>query len=121
MVETSNVGSRIANWIVGLDGQTLSGAVIEKLKLAALDTFAAILSGVHEDVVQRVMSYSSSTGEGNASIIGHSARASLTGAALINGTMGHACDYDDSSWTMWGHPTAPVLPAVLAIAENRNL
>jgi 2-methylcitrate dehydratase PrpD len=121
MVETSNVGSRIANWIVGLDGQTLSGAVVEKLKLAALDTFAAILSGVNEDVVRRVISYASGTGEGNASIIGHSARASLTGAALINGTMGHACDYDDSSWTMWGHPTAPVLPAVLAVAENRNL
>jgi 2-methylcitrate dehydratase PrpD len=34
--------------------------------------------------------------------------------------MAHACDYDDSSWTMWGHPTAPVLPAVLAIAEHKN-
>ena len=34
--------------------------------------------------------------------------------------MGHACDYDDVSLTMWGHATAPVLPAALAVAEAGN-
>jgi 2-methylcitrate dehydratase PrpD len=122
MSEKPNVGSQIANWVVGLDRHKLSKAVIDKLKLAALDTIAAILSGVSESVVQRVMTYACETGDKEqASIIGHSTRTSLPSAALINGTMAHACDYDDSSWTMWGHPTAPVLPAVLAVAERRNL
>jgi len=39
-------------------------------------------------------------------------------AALINGTAGHALDFDDTSTAMLGHPSAPVLPAVLALAEH---
>jgi len=39
-------------------------------------------------------------------------------AALINGTAGHALDFDDTSGAMLGHPTAPVLPAALALAEH---
>ena len=122
MAVKSNVGLQIGKWTAGLDRSVLSQAVIEKLKLATLDTIAAILSGVNESVVQRVMTYVSETeGQGQISIVGHIGRASLTGAALINGTMAHACDYDDLSWTMWGHPSAPVVPAVLAVAEQKKL
>ena len=39
-------------------------------------------------------------------------------AALVNGAAGHALDYDDTHMTMSGHPTAPVAPAVLALAEQ---
>ena len=41
-------------------------------------------------------------------------------AALINGTAGHALDYDDAHTTMGGHPTVPVLPAALAVAEEQG-
>jgi 2-methylcitrate dehydratase PrpD len=116
-----NLEARISDWISALDRRALSPAVVEKLKLAALDTFAAILSGVSEAVSRKVVAFAEVPADrAEASIIGFAARADLRGAALANGTMGHACDYDDSSWTMWGHPTAPVLPAVLAIAEHRD-
>ena len=35
-------------------------------------------------------------------------------AALVNGAMSHALDFDDTHWLMNGHPSAPVLPAALA-------
>lgn len=38
-------------------------------------------------------------------------------AALVNGTAGHALDFDDVVWVMTGHPTAPLMPAVLAMGE----
>jgi len=38
--------------------------------------------------------------------------------ALVNGTASHALDYDDVHFAFLGHPTAPVLPAVLAVAEH---
>ena len=41
-------------------------------------------------------------------------------AALINGTAAHALDYDDCSDTLGGHPSAPVLPALFALAEARG-
>lgn len=121
MTKPKNLEARISDWICSLDKEMLSPAVIEKLKLAALDTLAAILSGVNEPVTQKVISFATVPADrAEASILGFTLRGDLRGAALANGTMAHACDYDDSSWTMWGHPTAPVLPAVLAIAEHNN-
>jgi 2-methylcitrate dehydratase PrpD len=113
--------ARIADWICELDKRALSPLVLGKLKLATLDTLAAILSGANETVSQKIIPFAKApANRAQASILGHAERAELTGAALANGTMAHACDYDDSSWTMWGHPSAPVLPAVLAIAEHKN-
>lgn len=44
----------------------------------------------------------------------------MSQAAFANGTMAHALDYDNS-WNPANHPTSPTLPAILAIAEHRNL
>ena len=114
--------SRMAAWITALDGRALPAAVVEKLRLAVLDTLAAMLSGVHEEITRHVVgTLVDGSGGGEATVIGHRLRTGLGPAALANGIMGHACDYDDNSWTLWGHPTAPALPAVLAAAERRRL
>lgn len=55
---------------------------------------------------------------GPATLIAHGARTGAQGAALANGTTIHALDFDDLLPTMDGHPTAPVLPAALAVAEE---
>ena len=47
-------------------------------------------------------------------------KASLSQAALVNGTAGHALDYDDVNGACNGHPTVPVAPAVLALAEHHG-
>jgi len=59
-------------------------------------------------------------GEGSreASLIGRGERASRLTAALVNGAAGHALDFDDTHLAMGGHPSAPVVPAVLALAET---
>src|SRR3569832_832685 len=53
---------------------------------------------------------------GGATLLGLGRRARLETAALVNGAMGHALDFDDVITAM-GHPTAPVAPAVLVLAE----
>jgi len=57
-------------------------------------------------------------GAPRATLLGSRVRTSMRQAALVNGTAGHALDYDDVHRAMRGHPTAPVLPAVLAVAEG---
>ena len=52
-----------------------------------------------------------------ATLLGLGRRARLENAVLINGAMGHALDFDDVITAM-GHPTAPVAPVVLALAET---
>jgi 2-methylcitrate dehydratase PrpD len=42
-------------------------------------------------------------------------------AALVNGVAGHALDFDDKHFDIPGHPSAPIMPAVLAVAEARAM
>jgi len=53
-------------------------------------------------------------------VIGSTLRLPALSAALLNGTAAHALDYDDVNLAMPGHPTVAVLPAVLALAEERG-
>src|SRR5206468_2695106 len=46
------------------------------------------------------------------------ARPSIEDAALANGVAAHALDYDDVQASLSGHPSVPVLPAILALAEH---
>ncbi len=53
-----------------------------------------------------------------ASLVGRPDKASRLTAALINGAAGHALDFDDTHMAMGGHPSVPVIPAILALAET---
>jgi 2-methylcitrate dehydratase PrpD len=55
-------------------------------------------------------------GVAESSIIGSNLKTSPYLAALANGTMGHALDYDDMGG--FGHPSVVLAPAVLAIGES---
>src|SRR5262245_14200137 len=118
-VAGSSLSARIAAFVCATDSSRLTNDVMLALRSAALDGIASILCGVPEPVSRHVLNLTASYDRGDqATLIGFGGRASLAGAALVNGTLAHACDYDDSSWTMWGHPTAPVLPVALATAES---
>jgi 2-methylcitrate dehydratase PrpD len=56
-------------------------------------------------------------GEGQASIIGSDDRCPAASVALVNGTLAHALDYDDTHLPSVLHPSAAVVPAALAAAE----
>jgi 2-methylcitrate dehydratase PrpD len=118
---TTPLATRIGAFVEGLDDRALTGELLDRLKPAVVDCLASILSGRSEEVSRQALSHVARHGDGPATIVGYRRRASVEDAAFVNGTMGHACDYDDVSLTMWGHATAPVLPAALAIAEWRDL
>src|SRR5439155_511894 len=50
-------------------------------------------------------------------IVGTGRRSGAVWAALCNGTAAHALDFDDTNFTLLGHPSAPVLAAGLAAGE----
>ena len=56
-------------------------------------------------------------GEGQAGIIGKADRYPAASAALMNGTLAHSLDYDDTHLPSVLHPSAAVVPAALAAAE----
>ena len=83
-----------------------------------LDWLGCALAGSREPL-SAILRKELGEGAGAATLIG-GGRASPREAALINGAAGHALDFDDTHTGMGGHPTAPVLPAVLALAEARG-
>lgn len=80
-----------------------------------IDWFGVALAGAREPVAGLVRDEFARP-EGPASIIGSALRAAPQDAALINGTTGHALDYDDVQEFM-GHPGTVIVPAALAAAE----
>lgn len=62
-----------------------------------------------------------SGGDKGATVIGRAFRAAPRDAAMANGVLIHGLDYDDTHLQAIVHPTAAVLPAVLALAEERAL
>jgi 2-methylcitrate dehydratase PrpD len=55
---------------------------------------------------------------GPSSIVASRRTCAAGAAALVNGAIGHALDFDDTHLEMGGHPTAPVWPAAFAVAEE---
>lgn len=82
-----------------------------------LDWFGCALAGSREPLAD-ILRDEFAADQGAASLIGSTGRADLYRAAMINGAIGHALDFDDTSPAMGGHPTVPMLPAILALAET---
>jgi 2-methylcitrate dehydratase PrpD len=86
-----------------------------------LDWFAVALAGSREPLVRMLMAQAEEEGcTPVATVPASSTRFSARQAALINGAMGHALDYDDVNVSGHGHITAAVLPAAIAMAEVRR-
>ena len=56
-------------------------------------------------------------GAPQATVIGESERLPVANAALVNGTLAHALDFDDTHLPSVLHPSASIVPAALAVAE----
>lgn len=91
-----------------------------------IDTVAVMLAGQSEHSTKIVLNYVARFGsQGDASVIGSGLKAAPAAAALANGTSAHAHDFDDTQlsstpdrvYGLMSHPSAPVLGAVLPIAE----
>ncbi|WP_158940811.1 MmgE/PrpD family protein [Burkholderia sp. S171] len=87
---------------------------------AIMDFFAVAIAGAREPLADIVFAELSDMGGATqSSVIGRGVKMPAANAALLNGTAAHAHDYDDCSMALSGHPTAAILPAVLALAERR--
>ncbi|WP_162915011.1 MmgE/PrpD family protein [Desertibaculum subflavum] len=91
-------------------------------KQCILDWFAVSLAGAEEPLARMLLDQAAEDGgHAQAGIVGHRLRVSTRQAALINGSISHALDYDDVNFAMGGHPTVAALPGALALAEARKL
>jgi 2-methylcitrate dehydratase PrpD len=109
---------KIARFVVDTDYKNLPRDAVEKAKRTALDCMGAALAGVAEPVSQTVTCYVTKLGgTPQSSVFGAGIKVSVADAALANGCIAHALDYDDCGVKI-GHPSVLVLPAVLSLGEH---
>src|SRR2546423_245004 len=90
--------------------------VVPVARQCVLDWLGVTFAGASEPLAG--MLADELAGDGDATLVGRSTRASAPMAALVNGATSHALDFDDTHLAIVGHPTVPVAPAVLALGER---
>lgn len=111
--------SEIADAAVSVDSAVFPAAARRVFALSLLDWSAVALAGRTEPVA-RILSdlAQEEAGAPQASLVGRPERVPARMAALANGTLSHALDYDDTHFLHVGHTSVAVVPAALAIAEK---
>ncbi|HEX5216822.1 MAG TPA: MmgE/PrpD family protein [Vicinamibacterales bacterium] len=84
---------------------------------ALMDTIGVALAGAAEPAARIVRETTATADGAPCSVWGTDTRASAPDAALANGTAAHALDYDDMCFVSLAHPSAPLVPAIVAAGE----
>ena len=86
-----------------------------------LDYTGCAIAGASDDLVGILLAEMQEQGGAPvAGVLGRADRLPVLSAALVNGAASHALDYDDVNLAMPGHPSVAILPALLALAEERG-
>ena len=107
----------IARWVVNTNYEDIPPDAIRVANESCFDLLGVILAGSVQPVGQIIQKYVNDQGAvPEATVLSGGSQTTLANAALANGTMGHALDYDDFGG--FGHPTVAIFPALLAIGEQ---
>ena len=109
----------LAARIVATRFDALSPQALHYAKIGVLDTLAVGIAGSDDEaalIARRV----SCVVNGPALLWGSAQRAGALDAAFINGIAANVLDFDDCTDNLGGHPSSPILPALIALAEERG-
>lgn len=103
----------------GLSVSGLPGDVVASVPQRVLDVLGICVRATELDTSAGVLGFVSDQGGApHASAVGLETRLPAPLAAFANGVLAHSLDYDDTHLPSILHPSAPVVPAVLAAAEH---
>jgi 2-methylcitrate dehydratase PrpD len=115
------VTRRLAEYAIETRYGDLPAVVVEKGKERILDTLGCMIAGCREALASLLLKYAEeSGGRPEATIVGFGHRTNAAKAALVNGTLGHALDFDDTQISFSGHPSTVLLPAALSLGEKMD-
>lgn len=117
----AGVTATLARFVVQSRFEDIPAPVRHEAARAMLNWLGCALGAArHETIDNAVAALSPFFGPPQAALLGRRERADILHAALINGISSHVLDFDDTHARLV-HPSAPVLPALLAMAEWRKL
>jgi 2-methylcitrate dehydratase PrpD len=97
----------------------LPPAVVTSIQERVLDTVGLCLGAIPLPTSAQAMAVAGCWGgPPAATVIGHADRLPAPGAAFVNGVLAHSLDFDDTHLPSVLHPSASLVPATLAAAEE---
>lgn len=117
----STLAQQLSRFAADLRYEDLPQDVIDSIKSRVLDILGICAAAAPLETSRGVRQWAIDQGgvpEASAVGIGHELPASL--AAFVNGVLAHSLDYDDTHLPSVLHPSASVIPAVLAAAQAKN-
>src|SRR5712692_51887 len=108
----------LGQFAAGLTFEALPAEAVEIARTGIIDTVATMIAGAHDPAPQ-LLRRGLDPASGPASLYFSGDSCAAPEAAWINGTAGHALDYDDVGCR--GHLSTVLVPAVLAEAETLDL
>jgi len=116
----TSITKALATFAVDLSYDRLPGEVSGRAKQLIFDMVGVALRSRHDaESTPSLMSAVERLGYlgGTCTVIGDERGYSAPGAALVNGTLAHSLDFDDTHAPGSIHPSAPIVPAAFAAAE----
>lgn len=110
---------RLATFVEKLPLVDIPSEVVESAKLRLLDILGICVAAREERGPRAARAVASSWGSADeAETIGWGDRVSASAAALVNGTLAHSLDFDDTHHEVRIHPSTVVIPTALAVAQK---
>jgi 2-methylcitrate dehydratase PrpD len=115
------VTARLATFVAESRWEDIPAAVRHESKRALLNILGAAFAGCRHAAVDHALAVLAQfAGPAEATILGRSERADVLTAAFVNAAGANVLDFCDTHHPTIIHPTAPVAPALLALAERRH-
>ncbi|XUM23785.1 MmgE/PrpD family protein [Bradyrhizobium oligotrophicum S58] len=111
----------LAAYVAELNYDDIPPEVLDRAKVLTLDFLGSAIRARREaestPSVVNMLAALKLDAAGEATVFGDSRTWTPAVAALLNGTMGHSLDFDDTHADSSLHPSAPVVPAAFAVGE----
>ena len=115
------ISEKLAGFAVSLREEDLPAGVWERARTHFVDTLACMFLGTDSQSVKRALPY--------VKTYGGSAQAAFPGGlwtdaahcAMLGAIAAHSNDFDDMSSNLNGHPSALLVPVVLALGQKENV
>jgi 2-methylcitrate dehydratase PrpD len=118
----AGVSERLAEFLSAARWEDIPAAVRHEAKRSLMNYFATSLGGCRDAAVENALAVLGRfAGSATATIIGRSERSDLLNAVFLNAVSANVFDFDDTHARTIIHPTAPVAPALFALAETSRL
>jgi 2-methylcitrate dehydratase PrpD len=118
-VEMATLSEELARFMKGLSFEQIPEKVVEKCKLHILDIMGIALASSQFDFGRSVFRAIQELGRGGpCTAIGFAGKYPPASAALLNGSLAHGLDFDDTHVASIVHCGASVIPTALAVGEE---